>query len=1768
MSNFVDNSLFLKPQPDEGAGATFTAAFKDGWAHNLGGQAYRAAKYTHLDYNSTNIITEEEFNEKYSLGGKLKWKPGYSIERAQAMMEDHVNDQINSSKIHEDHAVSSTVGSITGGILNPVDLLAGFLMPQVKVFSSGVRVSASAGRQAAARVGNYAVSGALEASAISGPALLALSDQTQWDYSAEEYLFDVMGGVVLGGVIGSGSAAYSHLSPSVSSQMSDMAAHAAVNGDTVMPRAASAAAAKDPSAADHVDFMARAESRGATQVVEEYYRRITGREMPRVVEDITKLSRRGLFLMNRLKPSDLRQVENMGARERGRRLTEQSYTPKTDDEKLLADIFHKLFGANVRYFSETTSKQLNVVGMTRGADPNTVFVRSGKLEGGPDSMLEVAGHELGHSIKFRDPSLWRSVTDAMAVAGSGDNPDPEIAAAYKYVSRLANTRRPRSAWSNMGLDTKLDEVFATTFGRAMRSKKFWASMRLWHPTGFNRLIDSVLDLESRARDIKSTKSQQLADELARIVSIAGDGGHISEKQGRAKKAPFRYADRHRRMLRDLQRRVDTSTKDQDPRLRQDIDRFIEEITAPIWSLRDRTGESSTVYKVKPGKMNVRHFIKEQRQRYLDLKEQGKLDELSPQERGLLERWVERGEGKGQPLLIFNPKRNADGSYNVRVFRDVDDTRLIERAEPDIDTSQNQSSVFDGEEPDTRTEGLLEVTTLKEVDDGLMIPVIDEELFVANQLDNMEDLGSSADADLRSRIEQEQNEAIYDYQERLGVLLKDEPNPDAALRKLRASIVADLNAEIDGLLDAAYVGSREARELLKSRKDSDPKGVQQDLETMADEIMAGFLSSGYNQLLGKKSSQDILNKGDFSSLDANPAVLDTISDPTSTAAIDDISWAARGPDEGPDQHRARMDKEVDDHRAEPIRRVKREAATAEARQTKERQPLARWLTNHAATVKEVINKSLSKEEFQYETDYTKPKAENKKVEGDTETEIPLPVWLEKIDEQARSEHGTIDSLERGTILSDEVGKDTRLGQDIDYWTIRGLTGEDLYSQLRADSTRRAHNEIQQYYLNKQAKSKLGSIFRAGGWNKLKSFLDGVARSGVARPGMLDSVDGHRRALIDNDVAAMDVVLKELGLHREWMQNGPIVRKTFEEMAGMDTGNPAAKRLAKVLGDTNAIGAGRLNQLGANIHLLDGFVMSQIHNKRLFLRTGQETFIRDVMEMLDWDQTHPELKTVKERQNFLSQFYHEVTKSELGNYRDYDPVTDGGNIASMVSRRRTLHFKPGAIFDYDMKYGSGNTGSNIFTQITKRAERAAIMQAFGTDYKATWNSLMDNIKPPEGSKAETRYDAWAANNSFKHLTGELDRVENQDIAAWGDGARKAANMIVGWMSTVSSVTDFSHAVSTAKWMGVPANKAVPAILSSMKKNFRRNSDNWQTLEGMGVGLNSLFSAVNRATLQDTAMQRFLTRGSDAVFRLNGQQAWNRIVQTAWLDVTTQHIGMEAVSGRVSPPFKNWLESYGITTDEWKRMTKYAAEIEGLEGPRLVPDLIDDPVLSQKLRTALRDSMDYAVLQPSLSDNALLRAGTQAGTKSGEALRTIMQYKSYVLAMLSKADRRFQHAYGGEYWDESAYFTRAQKERMIWTASLLGLGALATSVKDMLRGREPFNPADEDQWSGSNIARIAAQAGLGPIAMIDQFSSPEQALGPTAGILFNAGEALTSDSSYTRLSSTLGIMPGASIAPINEASKAILSQLFGEATAASYQSMLARIELERGTSSLYQD
>lgn len=704
-------------------------------------------------------------------------------------------------------------------------------------------------------------------------------------------------------------------------------------------------------------------------------------------------------------------------------------------------------------------------------------------------------------------------------------------------------------------------------------------------------------------------------------------------------------------------------------------------------------------------------------------------------------------------------------------------------------------------------------------------------------------------------------------------------------------------------------------------------------------------------------------------------------------------------------------------------------------------------------------------------------------------------------------------------------------------------------------------------SKQVKDDIGGAVSA---------LDGNFRTGRAGEGL--SVEKKQVARWLEDSRAL---LEEIELHglEPFWKSGELAKAVVDRLESGRVNQSlspeiaqAVEKIAQVLDNTHKVQVARINAAGGAVTLREGFAFHTVHEP-FRIRRDMDGWTAWWLENADWEkmsreQGRDDLLDRKAQVAYLEAARDDILNLHWEEGMEFDPNVMGGNEARKASFARRLLMKPGTAFDYDMSFGSGDTPSLIFSQLRKRSEVSVIMEEFGPNHKETLNRIKGEAGLYGGSAGRYLKESLFEQTWLK-LSGETDRPVNRDIATTGQLVRAAANVAMLWKQVIASMTDVGFTVSTMRWAGVPLEHGIRSVFGRMAEIVKAGPNDPKTvwLRGQGAGLTALSNSYSRIAGYDSGSSGLARKANDFLFKWNGMNFWNKTIQGAALDLLTQNLGRMAKDG-LNEAGARWLKLYGISEEEWASMAKYAGAVDGLDGIRLGLEMIPDAELRRKLAVAVNDTMTYAVLEPSASDQAILRFATKPGTVLGEAIRSMMQYKSIPLAIMRKGMWRFRHGYGdGGLFDPGILKGRineSQMAKMQMLATMFVIGTVSQGIRDVLRGREPVLWMQRDQWTASNLLRTVEAAGS--FGLLTDIMDVNGLAGPVPGTALKFMGAFGDNNQfYQQTNAVMSLTPGATLPIYDEARKALLSTIFADAYGTWLDASKRRLETERGQSSL---
>ena len=579
-----------------------------------------------------------------------------------------------------------------------------------------------------------------------------------------------------------------------------------------------------------------------------------------------------------------------------------------------------------------------------------------------------------------------------------------------------------------------------------------------------------------------------------------------------------------------------------------------------------------------------------------------------------------------------------------------------------------------------------------------------------------------------------------------------------------------------------------------------------------------------------------------------------------------------------------------------------------------------------------------------------------------------------------------------------------------------------------------------------------------------------------------------------------------------------KTAMEEQLGMKPPitetNPDIIRLAEAMEGYSEMIRLKLNDRGANISKLWGYIVRQSHDPYLVrdaakvlgknledMDDGIDPNLKSkkdinynrnykawrdfVMEKLDQERTFAGVEDIEEFMLFVynSLVKNQYLKSDGAEFTFGSRQTARGKDvakAAGLSAKRVLHFKTADNwFDYNDKFGVGNLKESFFSGLQTAGRNIGIMDTLGTKpadnfskiKKAVGNKLNKLGRSTQDLASDAKFDKF-----LKVVDGSIYTVENFAVAKYSAIARAIASMAKLGGATVSAAADIGLYGSEMRYQGRSFLGGMAEAVGSLGK-IKNTQQKKDIAEGLGfIADNTIYDVAGRYQVGDNLSKGF-TKAQRFFFKLNLLSWWtNTLKEGSMLGMANYFAKQKNLAfDSLNPQLKSLFNVYNIDSTKWNIIRKTAMEkaddgkefiniglldqisdadvkkITGLDDLSKRELQIEKDKFKASVSGMLLDRSIYAVIEPDARVRAFLTQGYLAGTRMGEAIRFFGQFKAFPLSIVQKVLGR-----------EIDYFKGPNKDlargivglgSIIVTSGLLGY--LSMTIKDLLKGRSPRDP-----------------------------------------------------------------------------------------------------------------
>ncbi|RIQ55317.1 hypothetical protein [Bordetella avium] len=661
----------------------------------------------------------------------------------------------------------------------------------------------------------------------------------------------------------------------------------------------------------------------------------------------------------------------------------------------------------------------------------------------------------------------------------------------------------------------------------------------------------------------------------------------------------------------------------------------------------------------------------------------------------------------------------------------------------------------------------------------------------------------------------------------------------------------------------------------------------------------------------------------------------------------------------------------------------------------------------------------------------------------------------------------------------------------------LAAERAMQDIRAEAQRDLRNKHLQIIKTAEVGDRIVAIQDDLGFGRSKALVRHMDETASLEKGIKDQYWSQLRGLFD---AVMSKDGQSLGQRALGMlfdvENPRMTRDLAIEVFARGeggTGNALAVQAAKAWGQTIEAMRARFNNAGGDIGSLEYGYVPQSSDQARVRSAGKDAWIQKTLPKLNRSRyLHPDgrLMSDAELTKFLGAAWDTLAtgglnKLEPGRFQGSSARANSG------SDPRQLHFKDGqAYVEYMGEFGSGSMYEAMTGHISGLARDIALLERYGPNPDHQMRVQMDLAAKEDGGLKRTLLNDPAG--YWNVLSGKAGQMQNASLARLGADTRNIQVAAKLGRAVWASISDLPTYFVTVGYNRLPYWQALKNIGAQF------NSETREFLSTHGLIAESVVSDLNRFS-GDHIRNNWSGKVANSVMKLSLMNAWTDSMRRAFQ--MTMMGGLGKMAGKEWGALTEWdrshLQRKGITADDWAVISQ--AQTTEYRGQQyLTPEAImgtnapNAEQLVSKVLGLIRDESEYAVINPDLATRAFQTwGGQQAGTIGGELARSVMQFKSFPFAMISRHYRRMIEAPRG------VDGAPAIANRLAYgAATMIGTtiaGGIAFQIKEMLSGRDPIGLDTGRFWTEA----VMQGGGLSIIGDL-LFQDPRETPGGFAGTM----------------------------------------------------------------------
>lgn len=713
------------------------------------------------------------------------------------------------------------------------------------------------------------------------------------------------------------------------------------------------------------------------------------------------------------------------------------------------------------------------------------------------------------------------------------------------------------------------------------------------------------------------------------------------------------------------------------------------------------------------------------------------------------------------------------------------------------------------------------------------------------------------------------------------------------------------------------------------------------------------------------------------------------------------------------------------------------------------------------------------------------------------------------------------------------------------TMRSLARQDPAWQSKTadqrviEAAQQAMNDIQQEAALKVQRAQLQIVKTASMENRvgdlMANYAIGRSKALVREMDLTSSyIEGIKRENMSHLMDLLDAVESRQGasLGRRGLmflfdaQNPAMTRdlatEIFENASG-STGNKMAQNAARAWLDTIENMRQRFNNAGGDVGKLDYGYLPQPHDQGRVRGSGdnaaRDKWVQSVLPLLDRSRyvledgsRMPDAQVI----DLLNGAWKTISTGGLNKMEPGKGGTGNAARANAGSESRQIHFKDAQSYlSYMGEYGGGSMYDAMLGHIGGLSRDIGLVERYGPNPAQQMRLQFDLAE--QADNGLKRSFGMTPQSYWDVVSGKTGMAENGNLAQIAQDARNI--QVFGKLggAVLSSLTDVGTYFVTTGFNKLSYWQA----LKNIGKQFDGDTRDFLTMHG--IIAESMVSNLNRWS-GDHIRNNWSGRLANSTMKLSLMNVWTDTLRRAFSMTMMNGLGKLAKTdwAGLSEWDRSHLVRKGITEADWQviragKLTNYqGTDFLTPEAIRASGDARADEVVA-KVLGLITDESEYAVVNPDLATKTMTSGGGESrGTVRGELARSVMQFKSFPIAMISRHWRRMLESPQG--LDGAPAVANRLAYGAAMMVSLTALGAIAFQNKQMVQGKDPVDMTTPKFWM-----RAMAQGGglgiVGDFLLTDPTENPGDATanaiknvaGPTVGSVFDIGYKLGVENVY---------------------------------------------------------